>query len=790
MRQVLLLSAVSLALSPLVGLAAGAPIAFQGPEPSIAGATATAVLTGRVQDPTGAPLVGAQVTAQPGARGSSPSTAVTNERGEFTLRLEPGAYSLRVTASGFAAVSQRFNAAQGGTAQRDFVLQVAAVQENVSVTAASGYDVAAVSSATKTPTLLRDVPQSVTVINQELIRDQLMLSIGDVVNYVPGITAHQGENNRDDLVIRGNRSSADFFVNGVRDDVQYYRDLYNLDRIEALKGPNAMIFGRGGGGGVVNRVLKEAGFQPVHAATLQAGAYGHKRLTADLDQPLTGALAFRVNGMAEDSGSFRAGVNLERAAVNPTLTFAPSNRTKVTIGYEYLADTRVADRGITSFQGRPAAVAPSTYYGNPDDSHVRARVHLGSALVRHQFGRATIRNQTVLAGYDRFYQNFVPGAVTADQSQVTLTAYNNASQRTNVFNQTDLTYIASTGAVRHTVLVGAEAGRQVTDNFRQSGFFNGTAASVLVPFSRPTIATPVTFRQNATDADNRVRADIAAAFAQDQVELSRYVQIVGGVRFDRFDLQYQNNRNGDALSRVDNLISPRAGVVFKPIAPVSLYGSYSVSYLPSSGDQFSSLTTITQQLKPEEFKNYEVGVKWDLRPALSMTTAMYRLNRLNTRSTDPNDPTRIVQTGSQRTNGYEIGLTGQVTPAWRIAGGYASQDAFVTSATVTARMGARVGHVPRHTFSLWNHYQFHPRLAAGMGVLHASDRFATIDNTVTLPGYTHADGAAYFTLRKGLRVQINVENVFDGRYFVNADSNTNISPGAPRTLRVALFTSF
>jgi catecholate siderophore receptor len=771
-----------------VVLPAGFPGPAEAAAQSVAPSASTGHLRGRVLDSTGAPVVGANVTAQ---RNTQPSIVVsTDGRGEFYIALEPGTYTLKVAASGFADFSERVSVSRDDEGPRDFVLQVAGVHEDLSVTARTGYDVPAIMTATKTPTPLRDVPQSVTVVTQELIKDQLMTSIGDVVKYVPGITAHQGENNRDDVVIRGNRSSADFFVNGVRDDVQYYRDLYNLERIEALKGPNAMIFGRGGGGGVVNRVIKEARFQPLRAGTMQAGANGHKRFTADVDQPLTETLAFRVNGVFEDSGSFRNGVNLERAGINPTLTFAPGPRTRFTAGYEYLRDTRVADRGITSFQGKPASVAPSTFYGNPNDSDVSARVNVGSALAEHQFSRATIRNRTVVGAYDRFYQNYVPGAVTPDQRQVTLSAYNNASNRTNVFNQTELTYIASTGAIHHTFLAGAEVGRQKTDNFRQSGFFNNTATSLLVPFDQPTISTPVTFRQNATDADNRVRANVAAVFAQDQIEVSRHLQLIGGVRVDRFDMQYHNNRNGDTLDRVDTLVSPRAGIVFKPLTPISVYGSYSVSYLPSSGDQFASLTTITQQLEPEQFSNYEVGLKWDVRNSVSVTAAAYRLDRTNTRSTDPNDPARIVQTGSQRTDGYELGVNGQVTPAWRIAGGYAYQDAFVTSATAAARQGAQVGQVPRHTFSLWNHYSFHPRLAVGVGVLHRTDMFATIDNTVKLPGYTRADAAAYFTLKRGLRLQANVENLFDARYFMNADSNTNISPGAPRSLRLALMAAF
>ena len=494
--------------------------------------------------------------------------------------------------------------------------------------------------------------------------------------------------------------------------------------------------------------------------------------------------------MYENSDSFRDHVGLERYALNPTLTLAASPRTRVTLGYEHLHDTRVADRGITSYQGRPADVDVSTYYGNPADSHVRAAVDLGTATVEHKAGALTLRNRTLYGDYDRFYQNYVPGAVTPDKSRVALTAYNNATQRQNVFNQTDLVYSLATGPVKHTLLAGVELGRQSTDNFRNTGFFDGTATSVSVPYSSPTISTPVAYRQSATDADNHLTTNLAAAYLQDQLELSRKVLLVGGLRLDRFDLTYHNNRNGDTLDRVDNLLSPRAGVVYKPIVPLSIYGSYTVSYLPSSGDQFSSLTTITEQMEPEQFDNYEVGVKWEPRPGLAVTSALYRLDRTNTRATDPNDPTRIVQTGSQRTRGLEVGITGRVSSVWQVAGGYAYQDAYVTSATTAARAGAQVGQVPHHTLSLWNNLQLLPRLGAAVGVVFRSDMFATIDNTVTLPGYTRVDVAAFYALTKDLRVQANLENAFDRKYWTNADSNTNLSPGVGRALRVAFTAGF
>jgi catecholate siderophore receptor len=215
-----------------------------------------------------------------------------------------------------------------------------------------------------------------------------------------------------------------------------------------------------------------------------------------------------------------------------------------------------------------------------------------------------------------------------------------------------------------------------------------------------------------------------------------------------------------------------------------------VSYLPSSGDQFSSLTVITQQVKPEKFDNYEVGAKWDIRGNLSLTSALYRLNRTNTRAVDPNDPRRILQTGSQRTNGYEIGLNGSVTRNWRIAGGYAYQDAFITSATTVARAGAQMAQVPHHTFSLWNHYQILPKLGAGLGIIHRSNMFAAIDNTVTLPGYTKLDGAIYYSLSERWRLQANLENVLNRKYYINADGNNNISPGCPLGVRLGLIVNF
>lgn len=653
------------------------------------------------------------------------------------------------------------------------------------------YHATQTSTATRTDTPLINIPQSLAVVTQEQIQDQHMTNIGDVVRYVPGVGYHQGENNRDQVIFRGNSSSADFFVNGVRDDVQYYRDVYNLAAVEVLRGPNAMIFGRGGGGGVINRVTKEAEFSPSRELTLTGGSFNNARATLDIDQPFTNQVAGRLNAMFEDTDSFRDHVHGHRLGLNPTVTLRPDSRTKVVLSYEYLHDRRTADRGITSWQGRPVDVPIEQYYGDPADSHVNADVHLVTALLEHQTAAGVlIRNRTVFGDYDRGYQNYVPGAVNASQTLVTLSAYNNATQRGNVFNQTDFSYTLTTAAITHTLLGGIELGRQLTDNFRNTGYFNNTATSIQVPYENPVLDKPATFRQSATDADNHLKTDIGAVFVQDQLQFDEHWQAVLGLRADTFALQYHNNRTGDYLGRRDNLLSPRAGLIYKPAANASLYASYGVSYLPSSGDQFSSLTTITQQVKPEEFSNYEIGAKIDFSRNASVTAAVYQLDRDNTRATDPNDSTRIIQTGSQRTNGFELGVTGAITKRWTTSFGYAYQDAYIRSATTAARAGATVAQVPRHTVSLWNKVEILPNLSVGLGVVHRSDMFAAIDNTVVLPKFTRIDAALYYRVTENWRLQLNVENLLDKKYYANADNNTNISPGAPRTIRVGLITRF
>ena len=484
------------------------------------------------------------------------------------------------------------------------------------------------STATKTNTRLVNIPQSITVLTKDYIRDQSFQSLTEATRYVPGVAIHQGEGNRDELVIRGVDSSANFYVNGFRDDVQYFRDLYNTQSIEILKGPSALTFGRGAGGGLVNRTLKEADGQRLYEATMQTGSYSDKRVSLDAGQAVNENVAVRLNAFYENSDTFRQYGHFERYGFNPTVTLKPTDDTKVKLSYEFYHDFRLADRGNPSL-GVPGGAtrfnptvpfAPNgdltTFYGSPIYNYAKVEVQTGMAVIEHDFGNGlTVKNSSLYADYNRGYRNVYPGgtgggpgggAVTPDLTQVSLNAYQNYTPRENAFNQTDFVYKTATGPVLHTVAFGTEFGRQTGLSRRDSGIFPNNANKafdVVNPFN-PTYFGPVVFNHLATDANSKYRLNTASGYVQDQIEATRWLQFFVGARYDSFDMSALDMNTGIQRNRVDEKISPRAAVIVKPMDNLSIYTAYSISYLPASGDQFSALTPATLILDTAEIREH------------------------------------------------------------------------------------------------------------------------------------------------------------------------------------------
>jgi catecholate siderophore receptor len=543
-----------------------------------------------------------------------------------------------------------------------------------------------------------------------------------------------------------------------------------------------MIFGRGGGGGVINRVTKRSTLGAHRDFAIVGDSEGSIRLTGDIDQPLGAGLGLRVNGVYENGESFRRHVDLERYAINPALGWAAGPDTRVDLSYEYFHDRRTADRGLPSQSGEPLEGFDRTFFGDPDQSFSKADVHLATLALEHRFSDAlTLRNRTLFGDYDKFYQNIYPNSAVSPAGNVTLSAYNDTTTRRNLFSQTDLVWENRLGGIDQTMLFGFELGGSEGRNQRRNGIFAETGTGSLVrPLDSVTVDVPVTFLANGNNA--RVETGVAAFYAQDQIRPADWLEIVAGLRFDRVEVDVLNRTTGAEFERVDELWSPRLGLVLKPLRNLSVYGSYSRSYLPQSGDQFNSMSLTTESLKPERFDNYEVGAKWEPVPGLLATVAVYQLDRENVQARDPANPALTILTGAQRARGIEFGLERSITDRWLVSAGYALQDAEITEATGTSTVvpeGREVPLVPKHSFSLWNRYEVTDRLGLGLGLVARSKSYASLSNSVKLPGYARVDAAVFYELRDGIEAQLNVENLFDADYFPTAHNDNNIAPGAP-----------
>lgn len=671
-----------------------------------------------------------------------------------------------------------------------------------------GYRTVETTTGTKTNTPIIDVPQSITVVTEAQLEDQAIRSMSDLARLVPGVSAGQGEGHRDQLTFRGNNSTADFFVDGLRDDVQYYRSFYNIERVEVHKGPNAMVFGRGGGGGLINRITK--GAQVGHSrseATASLDSFGAWYAAGDVSATVGTMAGLRLNAFYESLDNHRDAYSGERYAVNPVVGAELSDAVKVELGYEYVRDDRVVDRGVPGqFVGTlatptgPLTGFRDTFFGVRGVNNSDLEAHIvrfrGEAAVSDSL---TISAQALYGDYDKIYRN-VFAATSVNRSgavpTVGIEAYADPTTRQTFIVQTNAVWRGSTGAIDHVVLIGAEYTAQDTFNERVNGFFGGGLAAanrrVTVNLTDPlTIPTPLFVAGPMGNSNRAVASDLSqlSLYIQDQISVGDMVEVIAGLRYDRFDLTATNLFTSARFDRVDDLWSPRVGLVFKPLPAASIYVSYAKSFLPQSGDQFTGLDLTSAALEPEEFDNYELGVKWDIGSALSLTAALFQLDRSNTRAPGAIAGT-VVLTGEQRSKGFEFGLTGKILPIWQVAAGYSYTDAQITATTSAAPAGRRVAQVPRHQLSLWNRVDVRDGLAVGLGVYHQSRSFASISNAAVIPAYTRVDAALFVEVSDLIDVQLNVENLLGERYFPYAHNDSNFTPGAPLNARATVRVKF
>ena len=643
--------------------------------------------------------------------------------------------------------------------------------------------------------------------------------------------ARTSRTNRDALIFRGNLTTGDLFVDGLRDDVQTYRDLYNTDRIEVLKGPNGMAFGRGGAGGAINRVSKQAGWDPIAEFIASYGAYDFKRISGDYGQAINDEIAFRINSVYEDSGSYRDGVDIERFGITPTVTIRPDSETKIILSAEYFKDKRIADRGIPSTATKTGALSVANpdfdrrpfklneedaFYGSAKLSPTETETVAFNATFEHAFDNGIgLKNSTRYANYNKFYQNVYAASAVGLTGTLGLEAYIDFTNRENLINQTDLTYTTNWGGVQHKLLAGLELTTQDTENSRLAGFFNNATTGLNINTNNTTGigATPITFRANLANGtnpfrDNDTTVNVVGFYAQDQIKFNDRWLATLGLRHDRFMTDFDGSRRkgnapnantvvSESFNVTDTFLSPRAGLIFKPVEAVSIYGNYSVSYVPRAGDQLTSLTVTNQFFKPEKFVNYEVGAKWDVNTNLALTAAIYKLERENVQIADPANPTLQILVDGQETKGIELAINGNVTDNWSVFGGIAIQDGEITKQQGVGAnailKGAELGQTPDRTLSLWNKVEINDMWAVALGIVSTSDRYAlspTASQSTLLPGYTRYDAAIFGKFSDKLNLQINLENLTNKEYAQFAHNNNNITPGSPITGRATLIYNF
>lgn len=651
-------------------------------------------------------------------------------------------------------------------------------------------------NAVKTPTPLIDVPQSLSIVSGEQIDDQAMGGLDDVLRYTPGLAISQGEGHRDAIIIRGNQTTADFFLNGIRDDVQYYRPLYNLEQIEILRGSNALLFGRGGGGGVINRVTKSPEIGE-RFAQVSAGAdtFGAFQLTGDANAALSENAAARVNALFEQFANHRDVFDGERYAINPTFSVDLSPQTNIELFYEYVNDDRMVDRGVPSVSVANGPDVPlegfdETFFGDPDENLTTLEANILRARLDHGFNDMLRGNLTAqYADYDKLYQNIYPAGFDASVSprRVTLDGYQDITGRENFIVQGNLIGEFDTGPVSHTLLIGAEYGDQSTDNARNNTVFAASNDDqIVVDFTDPVTVPDFAFSDPARDRSSDVQ--FTSLYLQDQIDLTAALKLIVGARFDRFDVSVLDRQaisptDDGRRARVDEEVSPRLGAIYKPAENVSVYASYSETFLPSAGDQFLTLSPTTEDIRPQRFENTEAGVKWDLNGDLSVTAAVFRLERGPFTSVDPDDPSIVTLVEGSTTDGAELQLVGALTERWTVNAGYSYLDGRVDGG---GDDGNATRQTPEHMASVWNRFDVTGRLDLALGVTYQGSFFVREDNAVEVPGYTRVDAAAYYDLTDRTRLQLNVENLFDTDYFPDAHSNDNISTGAGTNARVSV----
>ena len=653
-------------------------------------------------------------------------------------------------------------------------------------------------TALKTPTAIIDVPQSLSIVTDEEIRKQGIRELGDIVRYTPGVNTSQGEGHRDSVVFRGVRSTADFYQDGARDDVQYYRSLYNVDQVEVLRGPNALLFGRGGTGGIINRVSKKAQIGETFGSfDIGADDFGAFDFAADYNTTTGDNTALRINIHSDQLENHRDSYDGDRTGFNPTLRIQMSDATTLDLSYEYVDHERFIDRGIPTLNGKPYEPLKDVVFGTSAVNYQTAEADIFRATMTTDYSETSKGIFSVTSSeFEKLYQNLYAQRYDAADNAantVRVDGYKDPTERENLIVSANLVNELQIGNTTHTILFGAELIDTDNKNERYDSYFSTTGTDREV-FSIPSsmsgtldistnsigIATVLDF---TSDLNRRTASEIevTSVYFQDQIELSDNLLVLLGGRLDQFDITVDDVKAGTSQSREDDEFSPRAGVIFKPQENVSLYYSYSESFLPRSGEQYKKLTASAAALDPDVYESSEIGLNWDITPDLSLRASYFDSEQTIATRDESGEGAEIV---GLQVDGIELEIKGQVSDQLYVSFGYSDMDGETSS-------GGEPREIPENTMSLWTTYQVNDNFGYGLGVTRQGE--SNISNNkpgLILPDYTRVDFAAFYDVSDDLTIRLNVENITDEVYFPHSHSTHQASVGEEVNARLSITRRF
>jgi len=690
-----------------------------------------------------------------------------------------------------SGVSYRF------TAPGEVTLKLSANSTSVEVTA----DTLPMVASPKYTEPLMEVPQSISVVQKQILEDQGTTTLRDALRNVAGISLAAGEGGAqgDNLTIRGFTARNDIFLDGMRDFGSYYRDSFNYEAVDVLQGPTSVTFGRGSTGGVVNQESKVPVDQHFIEGTLVFGSDATRRITADINQPLGQETALRLNVMGVDGGvAGRDIAENRRFGVAPSLAFGLGTNTRVTLSYLHEGADDTPDYGVPWLFSGPAPVDRSNYYGFEDGNYLRTNVDIATARVEHDVNSSIkLRDQARYGHYRRgvrITEPRVAGTPTVDTPLEDLNVTRNQiavdSLETFLDDQLDATFNFRTGLIKHSLVAGVEGGRETSSPTRFA-WTNVPGDSLLNPDESDAFTG-----NSAVSSDVHATAVSVGAYVVDTLKFGTRVDVIGGLRWDRFDTSYNSQSPTAApaqFSRVDQQPSYRAALVYKPVHYGSIYFDYGTSFNPSA--ETFALTAGTANLGPEKNRTFEVGTKWDLpNKKLSVEGALFRTEKQNARETSPTDPLLVVLAGNQRVNGVQVAVTGHLTDRWQLLSSYAYLDGKVVSSQFfPGAIGAQLANVPRNTFNVWSTYRLPWKLTVGGGSQFVDSR--TASSTVPLdpvtglvkkiPSYWVFNAMASHPITERISLQLNMYNLAN-RYYFDEPHPAHLIPGPAFTALVGL----